>query len=145
MDGEAGWWTTSGNIGLPPLARAMGVGRQQQQYFVILLKKIEYIVDWHLYNHLKEYVEMSLNSHVFTQQFLYSTWFETPQTSQSYCLSANINVYIYIYIYIYEYMKFVFPIAMHTIEIIKQHNTCTFYIRNIFNEEKNYEKNSTLL
>ena len=31
MDGEAGWWTTSGNIGLPPLARVMGVGRQQQQ------------------------------------------------------------------------------------------------------------------
>ena len=29
-DGEAGWWTTSGNIGLPPLARVMGVGRQQQ-------------------------------------------------------------------------------------------------------------------
>ena len=31
MDGEAGWWTTSGNIGLLPLARAMGVGRQQQE------------------------------------------------------------------------------------------------------------------
>ena len=31
MDGEAGWWTTSGNIGLPPLARVMGVGRPQQQ------------------------------------------------------------------------------------------------------------------
>ena len=30
MDGEAGWWTTSGNIGLPPLARVMGVCRQQQ-------------------------------------------------------------------------------------------------------------------
>ena len=30
MDGEAGWWTTSGNIRLPPLARVMGVGRQQQ-------------------------------------------------------------------------------------------------------------------
>ena len=29
MDGEAGWWATSGNIGLPPLARVMGVGRQQ--------------------------------------------------------------------------------------------------------------------
>ena len=29
MDGEAGWWTTSGNIELPPLARVMGVGRQQ--------------------------------------------------------------------------------------------------------------------
>ena len=24
MDGEAGWWTTIGNIGLPPLARVMG-------------------------------------------------------------------------------------------------------------------------
>ena len=32
MDGEAGWWTTSGNVGSPPpLARVMGVGRQQQQ------------------------------------------------------------------------------------------------------------------
>ena len=31
MDGEAGLWTTSGYIGLPPLARVMGVGRQQQQ------------------------------------------------------------------------------------------------------------------
>ena len=30
MDGEAGWWTASGNIGLLPLARVMGVGRQQQ-------------------------------------------------------------------------------------------------------------------
>ena len=29
MDGEAGWWTTSGKIGLPPLARVMEVGRQQ--------------------------------------------------------------------------------------------------------------------
>ena len=32
MDGEAGWWTTCGNIGLPPLARVMGVGRQQQHH-----------------------------------------------------------------------------------------------------------------
>ena len=30
MDGEADWWITSGNIGLRPLARVMGVGRQQQ-------------------------------------------------------------------------------------------------------------------
>ena len=36
MDGEAGWWTTSGNIGLLPLARVMGVGRQQQQYKLLL-------------------------------------------------------------------------------------------------------------
>ena len=28
MDGEVVWWTTSGNIGLAPLARVMGVGRQ---------------------------------------------------------------------------------------------------------------------
>ena len=34
MDGEAGWWTTSGNIGLPPLERVMGVGRQQQHHMV---------------------------------------------------------------------------------------------------------------
>ena len=31
MDGEVGWWTTSGKIGVLPLARVMGVGRQQQQ------------------------------------------------------------------------------------------------------------------
>ena len=30
MDGEAGWWIASGNISFPPLARVMGVGRQQQ-------------------------------------------------------------------------------------------------------------------
>ena len=33
MDGEAGWWTTSRNIGLPPLARVMGVGRQQHMLY----------------------------------------------------------------------------------------------------------------
>ena len=32
MDGEAGWWTTSGNIRLTPLARVMGVGRQKQHH-----------------------------------------------------------------------------------------------------------------
>ena len=40
MDGEAGWWTTSGNIGLPPLARVMGVGRQQQQSAPFLVQPI---------------------------------------------------------------------------------------------------------
>ena len=32
IDGEAGWWTTSGRSDSPPppLARVMGVGRQQQ-------------------------------------------------------------------------------------------------------------------
>ena len=32
MDGEAGWWTTRRNIGLPPLASVMGVGRQQHEW-----------------------------------------------------------------------------------------------------------------
>ena len=36
MDGEDGWWTTIGNIGLPPLARVMGVGRQQQHLMHML-------------------------------------------------------------------------------------------------------------
>ena len=40
MDGEAGWWTTSGNIGLPPLARVMGVGRQQQQTLLLTYKAL---------------------------------------------------------------------------------------------------------
>ena len=31
IDGVAGWWSTIRNIGLPPLAKVMGVGRQQQQ------------------------------------------------------------------------------------------------------------------
>ena len=31
MDGKAGWWTTSGKIGLLPLAMVKGVGRQLQQ------------------------------------------------------------------------------------------------------------------
>ena len=39
MDGEASWWTTSGNIGLPPLARAMGVGRQQQDGYTSVYHK----------------------------------------------------------------------------------------------------------
>ena len=41
MDGEAGWWSTSGNIGLPPLARAMGVGRQQQNKVSMVIKRLK--------------------------------------------------------------------------------------------------------
>ena len=29
IDGEADWWTTSGKMGLPPLARVKGMGVQQ--------------------------------------------------------------------------------------------------------------------
>ena len=36
MDGEVGWWTTSGKIGLPPLARVTEVGRQQQQPLMLM-------------------------------------------------------------------------------------------------------------
>ena len=43
MDGEAGWWTTSGNIGLPPLARVKGVCRQQQEGRGIVLSSTFYM------------------------------------------------------------------------------------------------------
>ena len=42
MDGEAGWWTTSGNIGLPPLARVMGVGRQQQLIHALITSRLDF-------------------------------------------------------------------------------------------------------
>ena len=32
MDGKAGWWITSGKIGLTPLARVKGMGRQHQYW-----------------------------------------------------------------------------------------------------------------
>ena len=32
MDGEAGWWTSSGRIGLLPISRVKRVGRQQHIY-----------------------------------------------------------------------------------------------------------------
>ena len=35
MDGEAGWWTTSRKIRLPPLARVMGVGRLNNNKAVV--------------------------------------------------------------------------------------------------------------
>ena len=44
LDGEAGWWTTSGNISLPPLARVMGVGRQQQPHRKTDYKPMVYII-----------------------------------------------------------------------------------------------------
>ena len=31
MDGEAGWWTSSVKVGMPPLARVKGVGTQDQK------------------------------------------------------------------------------------------------------------------
>ena len=42
----------------------------------------------------------------------------------------------------YSCMRLVFPIAMHTIETIKQHNTCTFYIHK--SKKRKRSKNSTL-
>ena len=39
-------------------------------------------------------------------------------------------------IIVYSGMRLVFPIAMHTIEIIKQYNTCAFYIHKSKKEEK---------
>ena len=41
MNGEAGWWATGGNIGLPPLARVMGVGRQQHKIYLDFSKAFD--------------------------------------------------------------------------------------------------------
>ena len=55
IDGEAGWWTTSGNIGLPPLARVMGVGRQQQH--VKGCQNLRYQMFWKdQYTYFYEYI-----------------------------------------------------------------------------------------
>ena len=70
MDGEAGWWTTSGNIGLPPLARVMGVCRQQQQLKCDMCE-YEVIKGYHVDNDEIEketirYLRVMLNSrHVY--------------------------------------------------------------------------------
>ena len=53
MDGEAGCWTTSGNIGLPPLARVMGVGRQQQHLSVPSIRFCLYFVCRNLSHHFR--------------------------------------------------------------------------------------------
>ena len=45
MDGEAGCWSTGGNIGLPPLARVMGVGRQQHNLNSVNFMTINFYVD----------------------------------------------------------------------------------------------------
>ena len=43
IDGKVDWWTTSGNIGLPPLARVKGVGTQQQHVLIVELKDVDCI------------------------------------------------------------------------------------------------------
>ena len=48
MTEKLGWWTHSGNIGLPPLARVMGVGRQQQDMKAIMEKVNECVVEYGL-------------------------------------------------------------------------------------------------
>ena len=40
IDGEADWWTTSGKIGLSPLAMAMGVVRQH---------RVRWLTDFNMY------------------------------------------------------------------------------------------------
>ena len=51
---EAGWWTTSGNSGLPLLARLMGVGRQQQQQQEVDLAE-DLMVDGETYECVKSF------------------------------------------------------------------------------------------
>ena len=35
MDEESDWWTTSGKIGLFPIARVKGIGRQQDTQYIM--------------------------------------------------------------------------------------------------------------
>ena len=78
MDGEAGWWTTSGNIGLPPLARAMGVGRQQQigktackQMVGNLEKPLDFDINQ---EHLTYYVGINRGGLIFLFNFLFNIY-----------------------------------------------------------------------
>ena len=51
-------------------------------------------------------------------------------------------LFIYTQLFVYSGIRLVFPISMHTIETIKQHNTCTFYIHK--SKKRKISKNSTL-
>ena len=42
LDGEAGWWTTSDKIGLPPLARVTRMGRQHREYNTYNIQDMTY-------------------------------------------------------------------------------------------------------
>ena len=50
--------------------------------------------------------------------------------------------FMYINNNVYSGMRLVFPIDIHTIGTIKQHNTCTFYIHK--SEMRRKSKNTTL-
>ena len=76
MDGEAGWWTTSGNIGLPPLARVMRVGRQQQK---------ERAMDV-----IKGYVEVNDDVENETMRYIGELWTER----QGNVLKSERNTYV---------------------------------------------------
>ena len=69
MDGEAGWWTTCGNIGLPPLARVMGVGRQQQKERTMGV--------------IKGYVEVNDDVENETMKYLGEVWTERQRNERN--------------------------------------------------------------
>ena len=70
MDGEAGWGTTHGYIGLPPLARVMGLGRQQHLSLVadgfrctvsdvtVYFKKLDLVMDEETYGSVNSFYSL---------------------------------------------------------------------------------------
>ena len=70
MDGEAGWWTTSGNIGLSPLARVMGVGRQQHHHPETEKHNIHHIPYSNILQHSKAKNTIFNNGHYTTNIYL---------------------------------------------------------------------------
>ena len=78
MGGEAGWWTASGNIGLPPLARVMGVGRQQ--HCNNLQQDLNQVYDWASTNNMffnaQKYYYVSFSSN---KSFSLSNVFINPE------------------------------------------------------------------
>ena len=59
--GEAWWWTTSGNIGLPSLTRVMGVGRQHQQQPNTLILVISFHIFKICYKQILMLIKVSIS------------------------------------------------------------------------------------
>ena len=81
MDGEAGWWTTIWNIGLPPLARVMGVGRQQQLY-------IQLFINLMCQNHTM-IIQMSTTIMI---KFNFKVWIQPLNMIRLHDLNSNLDI-----------------------------------------------------
>ena len=72
MDGEAGWWTSSGKIGLPPLA-INGVGRQQQYNVRVQRSRPNYVPSHRMPTFAEDMLSNSYYSRQCYRERLYQT------------------------------------------------------------------------